>query len=107
MYRLLQNAFEARTMHLHTRILSLITATLMALELLTSLNVTVSAASAAKKYSGSGYTVTYSIDGKKSSVTLDNTGRKPIINWALEVDGIDGVKNCTVLQYTALKRIRL
>ena len=35
---------EARTMHLHTRILSLITAILMALELLTSLNVTVSAA---------------------------------------------------------------
>ena len=81
-------------MHLHSRIMSTILAMVMVLNLIMSLDVTVNAETVTKEYKAAEYTVSYTVDGKKASVTLTNTGKKPIMNWALEFDGIDGVKNC-------------
>ena len=62
-------------MHLHSRIMSTILAMVMVLNLIMSLDVTVNAVTVTKEYMTPEYTVSYSVDGKKASVTLTNTGK--------------------------------
>ena len=75
------------------RILPLFMSLVMALNLVLSLNISVEAASATRSYKAKGYTVTYTVQNKKATVTLTNTGSSAIKNWALQFDGIDGAAN--------------
>ena len=71
---------------MRNRIISILISVVLALNLFMINGVNVSAATQ-RTYKGEGYTVTYTGEGKKASVTLTNTGKSSIRNWALQFDG--------------------
>ncbi|MBQ5316320.1 MAG: hypothetical protein J6I96_02090 [Oscillospiraceae bacterium] len=68
---------------MRNRIISILISVVLALNLFMINGVNVSAATQR----------TYTGEGKKASVTLTNTGKSSIRNWALQFDGIDGISN--------------
>lgn len=77
------------------RITSFALSLIFVMNLVTCLTINVGAEAIKRTYKSKTYTVTYEISGKKATVTLKNTGKSAINNWALEFTGIDRVSECS------------
>ena len=73
------------------RITSFALSLIFVMNLVTCLTINVGAEAIKRTYKSKTYTVTYEVSGKNATVTLKNTGKSAINNWALEFTGIDRV----------------
>lgn len=74
------------------------------MNLVTCLTINVGAEAIKRTYKSKTYTVTYEVSGKNETVTLKNTGKSAINNWALEVTEIGSISKCNnAVVYSSVK----